>query len=212
MLPLLLLKGSLIGLSVSLPMGPTGMLCLRYSLIRGKAFGLACGLGIALAEATCGALTAIGLTTLTDFIETNQIWLQLIGSLFLLYFGIVTLKSERKEPLKENAKEVVEKGHFKVFFLTFIITITNPLTLLSFVAIFSALGTENFENDIGIGLLSFGVFLGSSSWWALVSSSSSYFANKIRSSSAKLINKIAGFLIIGFSLFTFISGLRLLAA
>lgn len=213
MLPLLLVKGSLIGLSVSLPMGPTGMLCLRYSLLRGKAFGIASGLGIALAEATCGALTAIGLTSLTDFIETNQIWLQLIGSLFLFYFGLITLKTERKEPTKENVKETVEKGHFRVFLLTFIVTITNPLTLLSFVAIFSALGTENFENDIvGIGLLSLGVFLGSSSWWALVTSSSSYFAGKIRSSSAKLINKLAGFVIIGISIFSFISGLRLLVS
>lgn len=194
-----------------MPMGPTGMLCLRYSLIRGKAFGLASGLGIALAEATCGALTVIGLASLTDFIENNQMWLQLIGSLFLLYFGFLTLKSEKKEPIKENVKEVVEKGHFKVFLLTFLVTITNPLTLLSFVAIFSALGTESIENDIlGIGLLSLGVFLGSSSWWALVSSSSSYFAGKIRSSSAKLIKKIAGYLIIGLSIFTFISGFRLL--
>ncbi len=209
MLPFLLLKGSLIGLSLSIPMGPTGMLCLRYSLVKGRAFGFASGLGIALAEASCGAFTAALLASLTIFIENNQAWLQLMGSLFLFYFGIITLRSNRSE----SKKEIEESSHFKVFFLMFLLTLTNPLTLLSFVAIFSAVGIETLENDLfAVGLLSLGVFIGSTAWWALVSSSSSYFLGKIRSSSAKLMNKIAGFAILAISIISFFIALKSIAA
>lgn len=194
MLPFLLLKGSLIGLSLSIPMGPTGILCLRYSIVRGRSFGIASGLGIAFAEASCGALTAIGLATLTSFIENNYIWLKLIGSLFLFYFGLITIKSSKKE---EKEKVVVQKSYFNVFLMMFILTLTNPLTLLSFVAIFSALGINTLENDpIAIGHLAMGVFAGSISWWVIVSSSSSYFLGKIKSSAAKKLNKLSGYLIV----------------
>lgn len=195
MLPFLLLKGSLIGLSLSIPMGPTGILCLRYSIVRGRSFGIASGLGIAFAEASCGALTAVGLATLTGFIEDNHIWLKLIGSLFLFYFGLITIKSSLKKEEKE--KSVVQKSYFYVFLTMFILTFTNPLTLLSFVAIFSTLGIDTLENDpIAIGQLAMGVFAGSISWWVMVSSSSSYFLGKIKSSAAKKLNKLSGYLIV----------------
>ena len=196
MLPFLLLKGSLIGLSLSIPMGPTGILCLRYSVVRGRGFGIASGLGIAFAEASCGALTAIGLATLTSFIEDNHIWLKLIGSLFLFYFGLTTIKSSLQTEEKKE-KAVVQKSYFYVFLLMFILTITNPLTLLSFVAIFSALGIDTLENDpLAIGHLALGVFAGSISWWVVVSSSSSYFLGKIKSSAAKKLNKLSGYFIV----------------
>jgi len=209
MLPLLLLKGSLIGLSISIPMGPNGMLCLRYSLARGRAFGISSGLGIAFAEASAVALTATLLGSITTFIENNQNWLLLIGSFFLFYFGLLTLQSRQKE----ERTEVSAASHFKVFFKMFALTITNPLTLLSFVAIFSAVGIETLENDLfAVGLLSAGVFLGSIAWWTAVSSSSSYILGKIRSSSAHVINKIVGFAILGISVYSFFSALRSLIA
>lgn len=204
--PILLLKGSLIGLSVSMPMGPTGMLCLRYSVVKGKGFGLASGIGIALAEMLCAAVTAVGLTTITAFIETHQAWLQLIGSSFLFYFGLLTLKARQ-----ENPSDVIQSGHFLVFLKMFFFTLTNPLTCLSFIAIYSTIGLETVEHDLlSLSLLSFGVFLGSILWWVLISSSSSYFLGKIQSSSAKMITKIAGALIIVVSIVSFFSGLKLL--
>jgi len=206
MFPLLLLKGSLIGLSISMPMGPTGMLCLRYSMVRGKKFGVASGMGIALAEAFCGALTVIGLASLTTFIETYQTSLQLIATIFLFYCGLLMLKADRQNKTKKNETEVIQSGRFSVFIKMFLLTLTNPLTLLSFVAIFSTMGVETLENDLmAVALLSFGVFIGSTAWWVLVSSSSSYFAKKVQSSSARLINRVAGFLVIGASIFSFFS-------
>jgi len=197
MFSLLLLKGSLIGLSVSMPMGPTGMLCLRYSLAKGKGFGLASGVGIALAETFSASLTAICLTAMTAFIETHQPWLQFIGSLFLFYFGLFTCFSKR-----EQHAEVQHTGYFSVFLKMFFFTLTNPLTLLSFIAIYSTLGIETFENDLlAISLLSIGVFLGSITWWALISSSSSYFLGKLQSASLKMMNKIAGICIIAISIY-----------
>lgn len=111
MLPLLLLKGSLIGLSIAMPMGPVGMLCLRYSLLRGKSFGITSGLGVALADGICGAVAAIGLTAITAFVADNQMWLHLVGSFVLFYFGMATFLSKKRQ----GGKEVIESGHLSVF-------------------------------------------------------------------------------------------------
>lgn len=206
MLSFLLLKGSLIGLSVSMPMGPTGMLCLRHAALKGRAFGIASGIGIALAEASCGAITALGLSALTAFIESNQAWLQMLGSLFLFYFGLFSLKQGRKE----HKREVAQNGYLQILAMMFILTLTNPLTLLSFVAIFSTLGVEYVQNDsMALLFLSSGVFFGSATWWAMISSGSSYFAKKVESSLARTLHKTASFAIIGISVFSFFSALHL---
>lgn len=206
MLSLLLLKGSLIGLSVSVPMGPTGMLCLRHAVTKGKAFGIASGIGIALAEASCGAITVFALSALTAFIENHQAALQMLGSLFLFYFGLFSLKTERKT----SHTEVVQKNYLQTLLTMFLLTLTNPLTLLSFVAIFGAIGVEHLQDDkTALIFLSSGVFFGSVSWWAMISTSSSYFAKKIVTSSAISLHKAVNYVIIVVSIFSFFSALHL---
>jgi len=207
MLLLLLLKGSFIGLSVAVPLGPTGLLCLRYSLVRGKSFGVASGMGIALADALCGALAAIGLTVFTEFIQSNHAWLHLIGSVFIFLFGIIALLGKKPDTFQE----VVRNNHFGVFFLTFFLTLSNPLTILSLTGIYTVIGLDTLEVDlIATGLLSIGIFLGSATWWLILSSGSSYFGQRISRSTVHRINQVLGVLLIVLSIFTFGIAINLL--
>jgi threonine/homoserine/homoserine lactone efflux protein len=196
MQPSLLLTGSLIGLSIAMPMGPIGMLCLRYSLSKGKSFGLASGMGVALADALCGALAAIGLTALMTFVENNHSLLQLFGSFFLFYFGYKTMRAKRKM----DNEPVISSSHLRVFLLMFFITLSNPLTILSFTGIYASIGLDGLEQDFfAIAFLSLGVFLGSATWWLILSSGSSYFGAKITENSTVIIDRIIGSFIMFFS-------------
>jgi len=197
MLPLLLLKGSLIGLSIAMPMGPVGMLCLRYSLLRGKSFGITSGLGVALADGICGALAAIGLTAITTFVADNQTWLHLVGSLVLFYFGLATFLAKKRE----TGKEVIESGHLSVFTFMFLLTLTNPITLLSFCGIYAAFGLECIQDDLmAVATISTGIFAGSTIWWIVLAFCSSYFGGKVNESGVGFVNKLIGAFIMLISL------------
>lgn len=203
MLPGLLLTGSIIGLSIAMPMGPIGMLCLRYALSRGKSFGVASGMGVALADAVCGAAAGIGLTALTSFVEHNHNWLQLFGSFFLLYFGIKTFQANTQIK-KTDLQDVGSSSHFRVFIFMFFLTLSNPLTLLSFAGIYASIGLTGMEKDIlAIFVLSLGVFIGSATWWLILSSGSSYFGSKITENATRILDKILGSFIITLSVLAF---------
>lgn len=207
MLSLLLLKGSLIGLSIAMPMGPVGMLCLRYSLLRGKSFGIASGLGVALADGICGALAAVGLTAITTFIADNQTWLQLIGSFVLFYFGFATFFAKKRE----EGKDVIESGRLSVFTFMFLLTLTNPITILSFCGIYAAFGLECMQDDfLAITALSTGIFAGSTLWWIVLSFGSGYVGGKINQSGVGFINKIIGAFIMLISIISLANVIRVL--
>lgn len=193
----LLSEGFLAGLLISMPMGAIGMLCLRYILIQGNKSGAAAGLGIALADAFAAFIASFGLSSITTFIKDYQLWLQILGSLILIGFGLFFLLQN-----KTDVKEKIERGLFHILILMFIITITNPLTLLSFTGVFAAIGIDTLmASHLGTSIiLSFGVFLGSMSWWIALIFGVDFF--KINEQSARRINEIAGVLLILMGLFS----------
>ncbi|HRD56104.1 MAG TPA: LysE family transporter [Parachlamydiaceae bacterium] len=192
------LEGFLAGLAVAMPMGAIGVLCLRYILVQGKIPGFAAGLGIALADGVTAFICSLGLTAIISFIKNQDIWMNIIGSLILIGFGVHLLLT-KKTPEKKNT----EKGFFHITFLMFLITITNPLTIVSFAGIFAALGLDSLENHLSaVAALTTGVFLGSMSWWLLLIGLSLFF--KITEDSARLINEIAGSLLILIGIVSFL--------
>ncbi len=152
----LFLRGLVIGFSIAAPVGPIGVLCIRRTLAEGQLYGLVSGLGAATADALYGCVAAFGLTFVSGFLIGHKLWLSLIGGLFLLYLGIKTLLSTPAE----NAARAEGKGLFGAYASTFLLTVTNPMTILSFVAIFAALGLGNATGSYASALiLVLGVFL-----------------------------------------------------
>lgn len=86
-------RGVVLGLAISAPVGPIGVLCIRRTLAEGRVVGLVSGLGAATADALYGALVAFGLTAVTSLLVGGTFWLQLIGGLFLLYLGVQTMRA-----------------------------------------------------------------------------------------------------------------------
>jgi threonine/homoserine/homoserine lactone efflux protein len=190
-----LAKGFIIGLSIAAPVGPIGVLCIRRTLAQGRLMGLVSGLGAATADAIYGLIAAFGLTAISNFLVGQQYWLQLIGGLFLCYLGIKTLKAKSSYKSAHTQRKNVFSAYLSILFLT----LTNPMTILSFIAIFSGLGLSNSQSDGGTSfILVLGVFCGSTLWWVLLSSFVGLFQHKMNANSLTIINQISGGIILLF--------------
>jgi threonine/homoserine/homoserine lactone efflux protein len=191
-----MLRGLIIGFSIAAPVGPIGVLCIRRAIAEGRISGLASGLGAATADAIYGCIAGLGLTFISDFLISQQLWLRFAGGAFLCYLGIKTFLSK---PNNQPAP-AKRKGLLGAYVSTFFLTLANPMTILSFAAIFAGLGIGRAGVDYGSPLsLVLGVFLGSSLWWILLTWIVGLFASSIKRWSL-WVNRISGAFIIGFSL------------
>src|SRR3972149_356297 len=159
---MLLLQGLLLGFSIAAPVGPIGVLCIRRTLADGRLNGFLSGLGAATADMLYGAVAAFGLTFITDLVVGQANWLRLIGGIFLLFLGTRTFLAKPAE----GPAQASHGGLFGAYLSTFLLTITNPMTILSFIAIFAGLRLGDTNGSyLSAGFMVLGVFLGSATWW-----------------------------------------------
>ncbi|GIV98243.1 MAG: lysine transporter LysE [Herpetosiphonaceae bacterium] len=193
----LMLRGIAIGFSIAVPVGPIGVLCIRRTLAEGRAYGIVSGLGAATADALYGAIAGFGITAISTMLINQQMWLRLIGGLFLCYLGLKTMLAA---PAQEAAP-ANSYGLAGAYASTLLLTLTNPLTILSFAAIFAGLGVgTSTDSYLGAMLLVLGVFTGSALWWLLLSSGISVFRGAFNPARLRWTNRISGLIILGFGL------------
>lgn len=208
----LLAQGLFIGLAIAAPVGPIGILCIRRTLVDGPRSGLISGLGAASADAVYGCLAAFGATLLTAWLIEHQFWIRLAGSFFLAYIGWRILTA-RPAALPATAPAVLAGAgtHGSLsgaYGTTFALTLTNPLTILSFTAVFASAGVIATGSTAGALLLVLGVFLGSALWWATLSGSVAVLRSRINAPTLRRINRTAGLIILGFSAWYMLNALQ----
>jgi len=197
-----LLKGVIIGFSIAAPVGPIGVLCIRRTLAKGRTSGLVSGLGAATADAIYGCIAGFGLTFISNFLISQQVWLHLIGGMFLCYLGLKTFLSRPTEQAASAKGNSLVGAYASTFFLT----LTNPITIFCFAAIFAGLGLGSVTRHYGsAAALTLGVFIGSAVWWFILSSSVSMFRTKLNPRGLSWVNKISGIVITGFGLIALLS-------
>jgi threonine/homoserine/homoserine lactone efflux protein len=197
-----LLRGLLIGFSIAAPVGPIGVLCIRRTLADGRVSGLVSGLGAATADAVYGSIAGFGLAFISNFLVSQQVWLRLIGGAFLCYLGSKTILAQPSEQVAVSRG----KGLLSAYGSTFLLTLTNPLTILSFVAIFAGLGLAGTGGQYaGAGILVLGVFMGSAFWWFLLTTGVGFLREKFNTRGLQWVNWISGAIILGFGLYAIIS-------
>lgn len=192
-----LAQGIVIGFSIAAPVGPIGILCIQRSLTDGQRVGLISGLGAATADAVYGLIAGLGLAVVTNLLMGGQMWLRLIGGAFLLYLGVRTLVTT---PAAQSAAVIHQgRGLINAYLSTFILTLTNPLTILSFAAIFAGLGAV--ENTRGRGdtfYLVAGVFSGSALWWLTLSTLAAWLGRRFAAQNLRWLNWLSGTVLIAF--------------
>jgi threonine/homoserine/homoserine lactone efflux protein len=192
------LRGLAMGFSIAAPVGPIGVLCIRRTLAEGRVSGLVTGLGAASADAVYGAIAALGLTAVTSVLVEEQTWIRLIGGAFLLWLGATTFLARPSE----NAARAKGGGLAAAYASTFGLTLTNPATILSFVAVFAGLGLGSGSGGgpLAALLLVAGVFLGSAAWWLLLSGIVDRLRGRFDARGLVWVNRLSGSVIASFGI------------
>ena len=202
-----LFKGMLLGFSIAAPVGPIGILCIRRTLNYGRFSGLFSGLGAAFADTIYGLIAAFSLTFVSDFLTEQQFWFRLLGGCFLIYLGGRTFFTHTMEAPQEKVSHTT---FITDFVSTFFLTLSNPLTIISFIAVFAALGLADVSDKyVDAAILVAGIFLGACCWWLILSEGVTFFRRKMSQQVMSLINRIAGMVIVAFGMAALISLLHL---
>jgi threonine/homoserine/homoserine lactone efflux protein len=202
-----IIRGIIMGFSIAAPVGPIGVLCFRRTISNGRLSGLVSGLGAATADGLYGCVAAFGLTFISSFLVSQQFWLRLIGGAFLVYLGVKTLISKPAgEAATASSNSTIAGDYLSTFFLT----VTNPMTILSFAAIFAGMGLANTGGGYAsAGLLVLGVVIGSALWWLCLSGGVGFFRQKFNETGLIWVNRISGLVITGFGVLALASLLNL---
>ncbi len=196
------LKGLIVGLFIAVPVGPIGVLCIRRTLAQNRMIGLLSGLGAATADAFYGAIAGFGLTILSNFLIGQKLWLHLIGGGLLCLLGVKTFLSKSAE----EGTCVEGSSLWNAYLSTFFLTLTNPMTLIFFVAVFAGLGIGSERHHyIAAGILVSGVFIGSAMWWLVLIGFTGILKGLFSFRRLQWLNRISGLIIIGFALYAFLS-------
>jgi threonine/homoserine/homoserine lactone efflux protein len=190
----LLLKSALIGLSIAAPVGPIGLLCIQRTLDHGPRVGLATGLGAAVADALYGAVGAFGVTAVIALLTDAHALLAVGGALFLLWLAWSAWNGA------DSKQAAVAQGGVKgwhAFGGTFLLTLSNPATILSFIAVFSSLAG-------GMGAVSplwmiAGVFIGSAAWWFILVGAVGRMRERLQMRHLRWIRRGSALLLAGFA-------------
>jgi len=194
----LLLRGAVAGVAISAPVGPVNVLCVSRTLTRGRINGIVSGLGAAAADTIYGSIAGFSITFVIGWLLRELYWIRLIGGMLLIAIGLVYY-FKRPRTLKEMSEE---KSAGSDIATTFLLTLTNPTTVLSFLAVLALLGLgERRHWTLTLFLVS-GIFAGAMFWWTLLAMISGQFRDRFNDRAVVWLNRIAAGAIASFGLIT----------
>lgn len=191
---ILFLKGLSVGFALAAPVGPVGILCIRRALADGRCAAFIAGLGAACADTFYGAVAGLGLTVVSSFLISHEITLRVLGGLFLIVLG---LRTGRSHPVLSDDCDK-RPGLARDFISTFLLTLTNPATILASMGVFAALGALDTGNPRAAATMIGGVFAGSALWWLVLSASAASVRNRFSPHWLERINRVSGALLLLF--------------
>jgi len=202
--PALFAQGFGLGFVIAASVGPISLLVIRRTLAEGQLVGLASGLGVATADATYGGIAAFGLTAITDALVAGGRLLGLVGGVFLLWLA---WRTARSQPIT-TAAATERRSDLPSAYLSILgLTMTNPMTILSFGALFVGLGVTG--EDIGQSAsITLGVFLGSATWWVVLTTILGIVHPRVTPSWLRTINVVSGFVIGAFAVISIALAIR----
>ncbi len=191
----ILIKGFIIGVVVSAPLGPVGVLCIQRTLNKGRWYGFVTGIGASLSDIAYALLTGYGMSVISDYINKNVFFLQLLGSVMLLAFGVYTFRSNPVHSIRPASSG--KGSYFHNFLTAFLVTLSNPLIIFLFIGLFARFafvqpGVLVFEEITGY----LAIALGALSWWMGIT----YFVSKVRTKfnlrGIWILNRIIGGIVV----------------
>jgi threonine/homoserine/homoserine lactone efflux protein len=190
----LFLKGIVIGLMASIPLGPIGVLCIQRTLNKGRRAGFVSGLGASMADTFFALVAGYGISMIIAFLKAQHIYFQIIGGIIVMYLGthIFFTNPIKQLRLQRMSQNKLSQDFLSVFFLT----VSNPMAIFFFVAMFAGVNLASGPmNFFFVGLVVAGVFVGTSSWWFILTTTVNIFRHRFRLKSIWWLNKVSGVVI-----------------
>ena len=180
----------MMGLVVAVPVGPLGLLCINRALSRGPWYGLLSGLGVATADALTGGIAALSISLVSQFLVDHQFLFRLTGGVFLCYLGYEIYRDHAKQELPRTR---IVNGLLGTYVTTFLLTFSNPVTILSFVAIYAGWHVQSMGGHyVEAAVFAVGVFIGSASWWVALFLGLTVFRDRFNLRLLWWIHRISG--------------------
>lgn len=189
-------KGFIIGISIAAPVGPIGVLCIRRTMAYGRLSGFISGLGAATADGIYGLIAGFGLTAAANILISGQAAFKLLGGLFLVYLGARIFFAG----ISQQGAEARRSGLVSDYISTLLLTITNPMTILSFTAVFAGLGIAAGADYQSAAALVAGVIAGSAAWWLILSWTADYLHGRFGCRFMSAVNRTSGLIVAGFGI------------
>lgn len=191
-----LIAGMIVGLAGAAPIGPVNIICIQKAVRKGFISAFIIGLGAAFGDSLFGAIAALGLTTVTDFVSIHTSWFEGVGAAVLVLMGWLSWRAHPHLTDPVPSAGDVLRGLAG----TFMLTITNPMTALGFIALFAGMGLSRDLDRPTAATLVAGVFAGSALWWLFISRLASAFRNRLADQHLVYINRGSAVMIWGFAL------------
>lgn len=202
------IKAIIVGLGASIPLGPVGIMCIQKTISKGRYFGFSLGLGSAIADTFYATIALFSLAFINDFIEQNRNWVVFIGGAIILLIG---LRIAMTNPVKQirRPKNISNKTMFRDVLQGLAVTITNPGAIILILGLFAFVGidTGNHYEKYTLSVILAGVFIGTSTWWYILSTVISIFRKRFRLRQLLMINRISGIIIAVLGLISAAEGL-----
>ena len=202
-----IIKGIIVGLGASIPLGPIGILCIQRTLSKGRWSGFATGMGAAISDIIFSAIALLGLSFVNDFLNTYREWVMMFGGAVVGGFGVKIFVTN---PIKQ-IKRVQEGNHQYIQDLvsSFIMTITNPGAIFLIIGMFAFIGIDTGQYEFGLVIAPalMGVFIGTMAWWFTLSTIINMFRNKFRLKQLMITNWIAGTIVMAIGITSLFEGL-----
>ena len=191
----LFIKGILMGLLVSAPLGPVGVVCIQRTINRGVKSGFISGLGAAAADTVYAIIAVLGLGFVITFIKEEKYWIQLVGALIIILFAIKIFYTNPAVEIRNNRNK--KNKPLEEFISVFFVTLSNPGVFFAFIAFFAwfnVVGEENAGYFSALVLIG-GIFTGALSWWYILSAVINKYRKRIRLKNIWWLNKIMGIIV-----------------
>ena len=186
-----LLKGFIVGLGASIPLGPLGVLCVQKTLSKGRNSGFITGLGASFSDTLYAAISLLGLAFIENLIDKNKDIVMIIGGAIIIYIGIRIFFTN---PIKQIRQKNTNKKHVQDFIEAFLMTVNNPGAIFLILGLLAAVGININDNEVrpSVVVILLGVFMGTVTWWFTLSTGINVFRKKFRIRQLVMINRVSG--------------------
>ncbi len=187
-------KGVLAGLAISAPVGPVNVLCISRTITKGRRAGFISGLGAASSDTLYGAVAGFSIQFVIQFLIREEFWIRLIGGILLILIGVVYYWKKPPSLVKDDDEKLAGSEYISAF----ILTLTNPTVVLSFLAVLAGLGLGHDRFYSSTLVLIAGIFAGAMLWWTVLAFTANHFRERFDDRAMLWMNRVAGLAIGGF--------------